>query len=143
MFSRRTREGQSCPGEQHGLVFAASGFRKDTLDAIALGQRGDLTGGEHVAWTRKRGTPYVPSPLLHGEWVYYLSHYQGVLSRVHVQTGSEPAGPFRLEGMYNIYSSPVAAADFPETRLRFANRRWAASSTTGYNSFSSVWAREN
>ncbi|HJM57091.1 MAG TPA: PQQ-binding-like beta-propeller repeat protein [Planctomycetota bacterium] len=95
----------------HGMAVLGSSYEKKSLIAIDLeGASGDLTGGEHVAWTRKRGTPYVPSPLLHGHWVYYLSHYQGVLSRVHVQTGSEPAGPFRLEGMYNIYSSPVAAA---------------------------------
>ncbi len=94
-----------------GMAVLGSSYEKKFLIAIDLeGASGDLTGGEHVAWTRKRGTPYVPSPLLHGQWVYYLSHYQGVLSRVHVQTGSEPAGPFRLEGMYNIYSSPVAAA---------------------------------
>jgi len=95
----------------HGVAVLGSSYEKKSLLAIRLaGARGDLTGGEHVIWTRKRGTPYVPSPLLHGEWVYYLSHYQGVLSRVHVQNGSEPAGPFRLDGMYEIYSSPVAAA---------------------------------
>ena len=39
-----------------------------------------------------------------------LRHYQGVLSRVNARTGGEPGGPFRLGAVFNIYSSPVAAA---------------------------------
>jgi outer membrane protein assembly factor BamB len=52
----------------------------------------------------------VPSPLLYDGWLYYLRHYQGVLSRVNAKTGNEPSGPFRLGSVFNIYSSPVAAA---------------------------------
>ena len=36
------------PAIGHGLAFTASGWRKDTLQAIRLGLRGDLTGSENV-----------------------------------------------------------------------------------------------
>ena len=51
----------------------------------------------------------MPSPLLHDGWLYYLRHYQGVLSRVNATTGNEPSGPFRIGSIFNIYASPVVA----------------------------------
>ena len=94
-----------------GMVFAAGSYEKQTLLAIRLtGAKGELTGTEQIAWQKNRSTPYVPSPLLYDGWLYYLRHYQGVLSRVNAKTGDEPRGPFRLGSVFNIYSSPVAAA---------------------------------
>ena len=94
-----------------GMVFAAGSYEKQTLLAIRLaGAKGELAGTEQIAWQKNRSTPYVPSPLLYDGWLYYLRHYQGVLSRVNAKTGDEPRGPFRLGSVFNIYSSPVAAA---------------------------------
>ena len=94
-----------------GMVFAAGSYEKQTLLAIRLtGAKGELTGTRQIAWQKNRSTPYVPSPLLYDGWLYYLRHYQGVLSRVNAKTGDEPSGPFRLGSVFNIYSSPVAAA---------------------------------
>lgn len=100
------------PVASDGVVIAASSYDTRAILAIKLdGARGDITGSKQVLWSRRRSTPYVPSPLLYGDSVYYLSHYQGVLSRVEFKTGKEPLGPFRLGGIRNIYASPVAAAD--------------------------------
>ena len=94
-----------------GMVFAAGSYEKQTLLAIRLdGAKGDLTDGKQISWRKNRKTPYVPSPLLYDGWLYYLRHYQGVLSRVNASTGDEPDGPFRLGSVFNVYSSPVAAA---------------------------------
>ena len=94
-----------------GMVFAAGSYEKQTLLAIRLtGAKGELTGTQQIAWQKNRSTPYVPSPLLYDGWLYYLRHYQGVLSRVNAKTGDEPSGPFRLGSVFSIYSSPVAAA---------------------------------
>ena len=94
-----------------GMVFAAGSYEKQTLLAIRLtGAKGELTDTRQIAWQKNRSTPYVPSPLLYDGWLYYLRHYQGVLSRVNAKTGDEPSGPFRLGSVFNIYSSPVAAA---------------------------------
>ena len=100
------------PVAGHGLVFAGSTYDKPGMLAIRLeGAKGDLTGSEHVVWHRRRGAPYVPSPLLYGDVLYYLNHYQGgVISRVNARTGEDQPGPFRLPGMQSVFGSPVAAA---------------------------------
>jgi hypothetical protein len=74
------------------------------------GAAGDITDSKQIAWNRFRGTPYVPSPLLYDGALYFLTHYQGILSRVDARTGEDRPGSFRLEGVKNIYASPVAAA---------------------------------
>ncbi len=100
------------PVAADGRVFAGSSYDKRALLAIRLeGARGDITRTDHVVWTRLRGTPYVPSPLLYGDSLYFLTHYQGVLTRVNAKTGEDQPGPFRLGGIRNVYASPVGAAD--------------------------------
>src|SRR5205085_11883050 len=63
-----------------------------------------------VLWTRRRGTPYVPSPLLYGDSLYNLQHYQGIIVRLDTKTGENDGGPFRLDEISNVYASPVGAA---------------------------------
>ena len=94
-----------------GMVFAGSSYEIRAFLAIRLdGAVGDITGTDRVAWTRSQATPYVPSPLLYGDTLYFLRHYQGILSRVNAGTGKDQGGPFRLGGIRNVYASPVGAA---------------------------------
>jgi len=98
------------PVAADGMVFAASSYDTRAILAIRLkGARGDITGTNQVVWSRRRSTPYVPSPLLYNGSIYYLRHYLGVLSRLTAKTGEEPLGPFRLDGIREAYASPVAA----------------------------------
>ena len=100
------------PVSADGMVYVGSSYDRRALLAIRLDNaQGDITGSSQVVWTRTRGTPYVPSLLLYGEWLYFLRHYQGILSRVKAKTGQEIDGPFRLSGIGNVYASPVAAAN--------------------------------
>lgn len=93
-----------------GIVYAGSSYVRKRMMAIRLeGARGDLTPSEHVLWRRGARTPYVPSPLLVDGWLYFLTHYQGFLSRVHGASGREAVRPLRLPEIYEIYASPVAA----------------------------------
>ncbi|HVW37064.1 MAG TPA: PQQ-binding-like beta-propeller repeat protein [Pirellulales bacterium] len=95
-----------------GIVYVGSSYDKRALFAIRLaGAQGDITGGEQVLWRRSRGTPYVPSPLLYGDVLYFLTHYQGILNRVDARTGEDRPGPLRLGGVTEVYASPVGAAD--------------------------------
>jgi outer membrane protein assembly factor BamB len=94
-----------------GLVIAGSSYEKQAMLAIRLdGAHGDVTGTEQVVWTRSRGTPYVPSPLLYGDSLYFLRHYQGILTRLDARTGKDQPGTLRLPGIRNVYASPVAAS---------------------------------
>ena len=98
------------PVAEPGFVYAASSYDFQSMLAIRLeGAEGTLDGTDHILWKRTRRTPYVPSPLLYEGVLYFLAHYQGVLSRVEGKTGDEPTGPFRLLGMRELYASPVAA----------------------------------
>ncbi|MEK6257484.1 MAG: PQQ-binding-like beta-propeller repeat protein [Planctomycetota bacterium] len=97
------------PVAADGMLFAGSSYEKRAFLAIRLDRaKGDITGTDRIAWTRSRGTPYVPSPLLYGDSLYFLTHYQGILSRVDAVTGVDKPGAIRLGGIGNIYASPVA-----------------------------------
>lgn len=99
------------PVSAGGLVFAGSSYESQALLAIDLSRaRGEITGGEAVLWSRRRATPYVPSLLLVADTLYFLHHYQGFLARVTARTGAEPERAFRLEGVDDVYASPVSAA---------------------------------
>lgn len=98
------------PVAADGMVFAGSSYVKRGFLAIKLaGAAGDITGAKNVAWTRVRGTPYVPSPLLYQGSLYFFNHYQNVLTRLNAKTGEDNPGAMRLSGIGNIYASPVAA----------------------------------
>ena len=98
------------PVSANGIVYLGCSYDKRAMIAIRLkGAKGDITDTEHVLWSTNKRTPYVPSPLLYGDTLYYLSHYQGILSVIHAQSGDIKAGPFRIDALRNIYASPVGA----------------------------------
>lgn len=100
------------PVAGNGIVYAANSYDWQAMLAIKLeGASGDITGTDQVLWTLKRLTPYVPSPLLYGDTLYFLRHNQGVLSALNAKTGEQRDGPFRLSGMFDIFASPVGAAN--------------------------------
>lgn len=93
-----------------GIVYVGSSYEKRALVAINIdGALGDLTGTDRVLWMRRRGTPYVPSPLLYEGALYYLMHYQNVLTRIEARSGTDSPGAMRLGDLGNIYASPVGA----------------------------------
>jgi outer membrane protein assembly factor BamB len=99
------------PVTANGFVYAGSSYDTRNLLAIRLdGAKGDITGTKQVVWSRTRGAPYVPSPVLYGDSLYTLQHYQGVISRIDVLTGKDDGGPFRLGAISDVYASPVGAA---------------------------------
>ena len=122
----------SCPGLSNnvvatpvfadGILYAGSSYDTQAMLALRLsGARGDLSATEHLLWSRRHRTPYVPSPLLHRGHLYFLRHYQAILTRLEGPTGKEPNGPFRLPGLLNLYASPVAA----DGRLYFTDQQGA------------------
>lgn len=100
------------PVAADGVVYVTSGFRGSALLAIRLADaKGDVTGSPAVIWKHEQDTPYVPSPLLYGDRIYFLKVNSGILSCFNAKTGEEHYGRQRLEGIANIYASPVAAAE--------------------------------
>jgi outer membrane protein assembly factor BamB len=95
-----------------GVVIAGNSYYSQAMLAIRLtGAKGDLTGTDRVAWKLNRSTPYVSSPLLYDDTLYFLRHNQNILSRLEPATGIPRGESLRLEGIGDfIFSSPVGAA---------------------------------
>jgi len=97
------------PVAADGLVYVTTGFQGSAMQAIKLGQSGDLTGTDTVAWKLDKDTPYVPSPLLYEGRLYFFKVNDGIISCVNAKTGENLFGPQRVEGLKGAYASPVAA----------------------------------
>jgi len=102
----------SSPVAGFGMVFSGSSYDRQAMFGIRLdGAKGDITGTRNVAWKLTRLTPYVASPLLYGETLYFVRHNQNILSRMEPVTGNFRGEPLRLEGIRDfIFASPVGAA---------------------------------
>lgn len=102
----------------HGdLVIATSGFRGNTLKAIKLGHRGDLSeSNEAVVWKLDKFTPYVPTPVLY-ENTLYLFVDRGILSAYEAKTGKPIYEQQRLPVSASYTASPIAA----DGKLYFAS----------------------
>ena len=93
-----------------GNVYCTSGFRGNSLQAIELGHTGDLTDTDAIKWSISKGTPYVSSPLLYGDNIYVTSGLRPILSCYDARTGEPIFVDQKLEGMKQIYASPVGVA---------------------------------
>ena len=92
------------------LIFVMSGFRGSALQAIRLpAAQGNIADSDAVVWSYSQDTPYVPSPLLYGDALYFLKGNKGILSCLNAQTGEVHYGPQRLADVANVYASPVGA----------------------------------
>ena len=69
----------------HGLIFCSSGRAGPTL-AIRPGGSGDVTG-THIAWQTPKGSPYIPSPLLYGDYLYIVNDMVGIATCYEAKTG--------------------------------------------------------
>jgi outer membrane protein assembly factor BamB len=93
-----------------GLVYATSGYRGSALLAIKLGRAGDLTGTDAIAWEHHKSTPYVSSPLLFGERLYFFAGNNGTLSCFDAKTGKAHFESERIGDLLGgVYGSPVGA----------------------------------
>jgi outer membrane protein assembly factor BamB len=99
------------PVADGGLVIVASGFRGNNVKAIRLdAARGNLTGAPAIAWSMDRDTPYVPSPLLYDGVLYLLKSNSGILSALDAKSGTPHYQSQRLDGLAEVFSSPVGAS---------------------------------
>ena len=69
-----------------GLVFASSGRAGPTF-AIRPGGTGDVTA-THVAWSTPKGSPFVPSGIVHDGLLYLVNDMQSILTVYEAKTGT-------------------------------------------------------
>jgi outer membrane protein assembly factor BamB len=99
------------------LIYVTSGYTPiQPIYAIKVGASGDISlkEGEEanpfVAWSKKRGGPYMPTPIVYGDYLYTCGN-NGVVTAYNAKTG-ERIYQHRLGGKGSAYAftaSPVAA----------------------------------
>ncbi|MFA5907652.1 MAG: PQQ-binding-like beta-propeller repeat protein [Vicinamibacterales bacterium] len=94
----------------HGMVFIMSGFRGNNLKAIKLADaKGDISTTGAIAWQLDRDTPYVPSPLLYDNILYFLKTNNGLLSAFDAVSGKPHYQVQRIAKAPEVFASPVGA----------------------------------
>lgn len=61
------------PVAGNDVVFVSAGSQAKCALAIRLGGAGDLTNTANIIWRYDKGTAYVPSPILYGDYLYLLT----------------------------------------------------------------------
>ena len=93
------------PSVGHGMVFSFGGSPEKKSLAVKLGGTGDITE-THIAWRNERTMPYVPTPLLLGDYLH-------VINDLGVYTCLDPISGNVLHtarALGTTYSSPISVA---------------------------------
>ena len=91
----------------HGLVFASAGSQAKRAVALRPGGSGDITGTANVAWQYEKGTAYVPSPILYGDYLYLMTD-KGLVTCLDARTGVVQYEGGRVPVPATFTASPVA-----------------------------------
>ena len=95
------------PVANNEMVYLVAGYPAKIAMAIRLGQSGDLTGTPNVPWQYTKGTAYVPSPILYGDYLY-LTTDRGILTCIDAKTGTVVYEGGRIPIPATFTASPVA-----------------------------------
>lgn len=92
----------------NNLVILSSGYPAKVIVAIRPGGSGKIDGTDKIAWRYNKGTAYVPSPILYGDYLYLMSD-AGILTCLNPQTGEIVYEGGRVPVATKFYgASPVA-----------------------------------
>jgi len=104
------------PFVAHDLIFVTSGYAPiQPIYAIRLGATGDISlkdgkdSNASIAWSKQRGGPYMPTPVVYGDLLYTCSN-QGVLTAYNATTG-ERVYQERLGGKGGAFTASPVASD--------------------------------
>jgi outer membrane protein assembly factor BamB len=99
-------------------VICVSGYRGAAAVSIPLSSRGDLGEKGKVNWRHASGTPYVPSPVLVGDELWFTQMNDPILTVLSAKTGKVVVDKERLPQAKSFYASPITAAG----RVYFVDR---------------------
>ncbi len=97
------------PVTGHGMVYLSAGSSRKLALAVRLGGSGELAEPPFVAWKYDRGTAYVTSPILHGDYLYLVSD-AGIVTCLEAVSGAVKYQE-RVPVPASFRSSPVAFDD--------------------------------
>ena len=98
------------PVAREGTVYCMTGFRGYAVYALPLSARGDISDSDQVVWKYTDNGPYVASPVLYDDLLYFTKERRGVLSCVRADNGEFQFENQRLPGFEGLYASLSAAA---------------------------------
>ena len=90
-----------------GVVVLSAGYPAKIAMAIKPGGSGDVSGSPQILWTYAKGTAYVPSPILYGDYVYLVTD-KGLLTCLDARTGEVKYEGVRPPTNATFMASPVA-----------------------------------
>ncbi|MFN0083855.1 MAG: PQQ-binding-like beta-propeller repeat protein [Blastocatellia bacterium] len=100
----------------HNMVFVTAGYPPiQPIYAIRPTAAGDISlaegkeSNDHIAWSKKRGGTYMPTPIVYGDHLYTCSN-NGVLTCYDAKTG-ERIYQQRIAGQSNAFSASPVAGD--------------------------------
>jgi outer membrane protein assembly factor BamB len=110
------------PFAANGLIYLFSGYSRyiQPMYAVRPGAAGDITladgqtSNEHVAWGMKKGAPYLPTPVVYGEYLYTCTH-NGILTCLKAKTGER------------VYQNRVASGAFTASLIAADGRVYVPS----------------
>jgi outer membrane protein assembly factor BamB len=71
----------------HGLVFFTAGYPRKKVIAVKPGGDGDISKTDAIVWTYDKGTSYVASPVVHGDYLYTMTD-GGIITCLDAKTGA-------------------------------------------------------
>ena len=106
------------PFVAHDLIYICSGYSPiQPVYAIKPSARGEITltddqeSSEHVAWSKQRGGPYLPTPVVYGDFLYICDN-SGILTCLKATTGEQVYRKrMRANGGSLSFSASLLAAD--------------------------------
>ena len=90
-------------------VICMTGYRGNAIRCISLDSEGDVTDTNKVAWANNDAAPYVPSATLYKGQLYLNKANNNIISSLDAKTGDVLIAQKRLNGLDDLYASPVAA----------------------------------
>ncbi|HYE14379.1 MAG TPA: PQQ-binding-like beta-propeller repeat protein [Pyrinomonadaceae bacterium] len=88
------------------MVIVSAGYPVKTAFAIRLGASGELKDAD-IAWRYSKGTAYVPSPILYGDYLYLMTD-KGMITCLDAKTGEVKYEGGRVPVPATFTASPVA-----------------------------------
>ena len=95
------------PVATRDMVVISAGYPAKTAYALRLGGSGDLSAPANIVWSYAKGTAYVPSPTLYGDYLYLMTD-RGILTCLDARTGEVRYEGGRIPVPATFTASPVA-----------------------------------
>ncbi len=95
------------PVYTNDMVFVSAGYPTKITYGIKLGATGDVSNTPNVVWKYEKGSAYVPSGILYGDYLYLLTD-KGIMTCLDAKTGKLVYEGKRVPVPASFTASPVA-----------------------------------